>query len=349
MATVLEIGRRRVGPGQPAYVIAEVSANHHQRLEAAEALVRAAAASGADAVKLQTYTADTMTIDADTEWFTIRGTIWNGRTLHELYREACTPWEWHAPLARLAASLGLDLFSTPFDATAVDFLEAQQVPAYKIASFEVVDIPLLRRVAATGKPVIMSTGMATRDEIDEAVKTLRTHGCRELALLKCTSAYPAAPEEMDLRTIPDMMARWDLPVGVSDHTLDSTVPVIAVALGGCIVEKHITASRTVPGPDSAFSLEPNEFAAMVAAVRVAEAALGSVNYDVSPREQASRAFRRSLFVVEDVRAGEVLTPGNVRVIRPAGGLHPRHLDEVMGRRAARDLVKGTPLAWDLLQ
>lgn len=348
MSLTFNIGGRLIGEGQPAFVIAEISANHHQDLAEAERLVRAAAAAGADAVKLQTYTADTMTIDAATEWFAIKGTIWNGRRLHELYKEAYTPWEWHAPLAALAASLGLELFSSPFDSTAVAFLETQHVPAYKIASFEVVDLPLLRLVAQTGRPVIMSTGMATLDEIDEAVRTLRANGCRDLVLLKCTSAYPAAAEEMDLRTIPDLAARFGVPVGVSDHTLEVTVPVIAVALGATVIEKHLTSSRQVPGPDSAFSLEPHEFADMVSAVRTAEAALGTVNYSVSPREQASRVFRRSLFVVEDIPAGGTLTSTNVRVIRPAAGLHPRHLDEVMGRTAARDIPRGTPLAWDQL-
>lgn len=344
----LRIGNRVVGPGKPVYVVAELSANHDQSLSRAEALVRAAAEAGADAIKLQTYTPDTMTLASDAEPFRIHGTIWDGRLLYDLYQEAQTPWEWHAPLMALARELGLDCFSSPFDATAVDFLEALDAPVYKVASFELVDIPLLRRIAATGKPVIASTGMATSPEIEEAVNTLRAGGAAAIALLKCTSAYPAAPEEMDLRTIPDLAARFELPVGLSDHTMDETVPVAAVALGACIVEKHLTLSRSHPGPDSAFSLEPQEFRAMVSAVRTAERALGGVRYGPNRREEGSLRFRRSLFVAEDLQAGDLFTAANIRCIRPADGLHPRHLDEVLGRRAARAVRRGTPLTWDLV-
>jgi len=306
------------------------------------------AASGADAVKVQTYTADTLTIPCDNEYFRIGGgTLWDGRTLHDLYQEAFMPWEWQPKLQSVANELGLDFFSTPFDASAVDFLEAMNVPCHKVASFELVDLPLLKKIAATRKPVIASTGMATEEEIAEAVKTLRDGGCTQLALLKCTSAYPALPEEMHLRTLSDLAARFSVPVGLSDHTMGHTVPVAAVALGACIVEKHFTLSRATPGPDSAFSLEPEEFAAMVTAIRTTEKALGRVNYQVSANEAKSRQFRRSLFVVKDIQKGEPFTEQNVRAIRPGQGLHTRHLDEVLGQRAVRDLKRGTPLSRDM--
>jgi N-acetylneuraminate synthase len=345
----IAIASRMVGPGHPAYLIAELSANHGQDFDQAVRIVRAMAASGADAVKVQTYTADTLTIACDNEFFRIGGgTLWDGRTLHDLYQEAFMPWEWQPKLQAVATELGLDFFSTPFDASAVDFLEAMNVPCHKVASFELVDLPLLRKIAATRKPVIASTGMATQEEIAEAVKTLRDGGCTQLALLKCTSAYPALPEEMHLRTLADMTARFGVPVGLSDHTMGHTVPVAAVALGACIVEKHFTLSRATPGPDSAFSLEPDEFAAMVAAIRTTEQALGRVNYTASANETKLRAFRRSLFVVADIKAGEPFTAQNVRSIRPGHGLHTRHLGEVLGRHAVRDVQRGTPLSWELL-
>lgn len=350
MSTILHIAGRPVGPGHPVYIIAELSANHGGSFEQAAQTLRAMKEAGADAVKIQTYTADTLTLDSDQPWFRIQGgTLWDGSTLHQLYQQAAMPWEWTPRLQTLARELGLHFFSTPFDATAVDFLQQLDVPAFKIASFELVDLPLLRRIAATGKPIIASTGMATLDEITEAVATLRQAGARELALLKCTSAYPAPPEEMHLRTIADMAARFQVPAGLSDHTLGTAVPVAAVALGACIIEKHFTLSRSLPGPDSAFSLEPAEFRAMVEAIRQAERALGVINYSLSPQESKSRQFRRSLFVVADMRAGEVFTPQNVRSIRPANGLHPRHYEEILGRRAARDIARGTPLSWDLIQ
>lgn len=343
------IGSRRIGPGLPVYIIAEMSANHHQDYEQAAALVRAAKEAGADAIKLQTYTPDTMTLNLRTPEFLIgAGTLWQGQNLYELYGEAYTPWEWQPRLKDLAESLGLDCFSTPFDATAVDFLEAMSVPAHKIASFELVDLPLIRRVAATGKPVIMSTGMGSIEEIAEAVGAFRAAGGRDLALLKCTSAYPSRAEDMNLRTLPDLAERFGVVAGLSDHTLDLPVPVAAVALGACIIEKHFTLSRATPGPDSAFSLEPAEFRAMVEAVRTTEKALGRACYEVSAKEEASRVFRRSLFAVEDVRAGEVFDERNVRCIRPGTGLKPRHLPEVIGRVAARDIARGTPLTWDLV-
>jgi N-acetylneuraminate synthase len=346
--STIRIADREIGPGQPAYIIAEMSANHGQDFAHAVRIVEEAAAAGADAIKLQTYTADTLTIPCSNDYFQIKGTQWNGRTLHDLYQEAHTPWEWHAPLKAAADRLGVDFFSTPFDRSAVDFLDALGVPAFKVASFELVDIPLLREVARRGKPVIASTGMATLEEIAEAVDAVRAAGGRQLALLKCTSGYPASPDEMHLRTIPDLAARFDLPVGLSDHTLGTAVPVAAVSVGASIIEKHLTLSRADGGPDAAFSLEPMEFAAMVDAVRTAERALGRVHYGVSPAEASSRVFRRSLFVVKDVRAGELFTSGNVRSIRPGHGLHPRHFDEVLGARASRDISAGTPFDWSLV-
>jgi N-acetylneuraminate synthase len=345
----VRIDGRPVGAGHPPYLVAELSANHHHRLDHAIATVRAAKLAGADAIKLQTYTPDTMTIDSDADCFALPSdSTWAGRRLYELYQEAYTPWEWHGELKREANALGLDLFSTPFDESAVDFLESLGVPAYKIASFEVVDLPLLRRIAATGKPVIMSTGMTSLAEIDEAVRTLRDAGAREIVLLKCTSAYPAPPEEMNLATIPHLAAAFGVPVGLSDHTLGSSVAVASVALGACLVEKHFTLSRAEKGPDSAFSMEPDEFRDMAAAVRVVEAALGRVTYAVTAHEESNARLRRSLFVVADVKAGEPFTAANVRSIRPGHGLPPRHLPQVLGRFATRDVRRGTPLSWDLL-
>jgi pseudaminic acid synthase len=349
MPACIEINGRFIGPGYPMYIVAEMSANHNQDFEQAVRILQAAKEAGADAVKLQTYTPDTLTIACDNDYFRIgQGTIWEGRNLYDLYGEAYTPWEWQPKLKEIANDLGLDLFSSAFDATAVDFLEEMEVPAYKVASFEIVDLPLIRRVAQTGKPIIMSSGMATLAEIDEAVRTAREAGATQIALLKCTSAYPAPPEEMNLRTIPHLSQAFGVPAGLSDHTLGIAVPMVAVALGACIVEKHFTLSRDVPGPDSAFSLEPHEFKAMVDAIRVVENALGEIRYEVTAREAASRAFRRSLFVVKDIRAGEMFTEENVRSIRPASGLHTRYLDEVIGREASRNIRRGTPLTWDLV-
>jgi pseudaminic acid synthase len=349
MTDSIEIGKRRIGPGSPAYCIAEVSANHNQDFSQALRIIEAAKEAGADAVKLQTYTPDTITIQSRQEYFRVGGgTLWDGRTLYELYGEAYTPWEWQPKLKQLANDLGMDLFSSAFDPTAVDFLEKMEVPAHKVASFELVDILLIQKMARTGKPLIVSTGMATLEEIEEAVEAALQAGARQIALLKCTSAYPAPPEEMNLRTIPELSQRFGVPVGLSDHTMGIAVPVAAVALGACIIEKHLTLSRAVPGPDSAFSLEPQEFKAMVEAVRTAEKSLGQVHFGLSGKEEASRVFRRSLFVVEDVKVGEPFTPANVRSIRPGHGLHTRHLAEVLGRVAAADIARGTPLRWDLV-
>ncbi|MEZ4622913.1 MAG: pseudaminic acid synthase [Caldilineaceae bacterium] len=341
----ITINGRVIGPGQPTYMVAEMSANHGQKFDQAVAIIEAAKEAGADAVKLQTYTPDTLTIDSHNDYFRIKGTLWAGRNLYELYGEAYTPWEWQPRLKEVADTLGIELFSTPFDGTAVDFLEQMNVAVHKVASFENVDLPLLRRIGQTGKPVIMSTGMATLAEIDEAVNTLRAAGTRELVLLKCTSAYPTPPSAMNLRTIPHLAAAFGVPAGLSDHTLGTTVPVAAVTLGACMIEKHFTVSRDLPGPDSKFSLEPAEFKQMVQAVRTAEEALGEVYYGLQPNEEVSRVFRRSLFVVQDMQPGERFTAQNVRSIRPGHGLHTRYLDEVIGRHASQAIARGTPLAW----
>ncbi|MDL2259832.1 pseudaminic acid synthase [Deltaproteobacteria bacterium OttesenSCG-928-K17] len=330
------------------YLVAELSANHNHDLSRAKRLVEAAAAAGADAVKLQTYTADTLTIDCDNDYFRIKGTMWNGRTLHDLYKEAYTPWEWHAPLKELAESLGLDFFSTPFDATAVDFLEELGCSIYKVASFELVDLPLLRKIAATGKPVIMSTGMATLGEIEEAVNVLKNGGAGPLTLLKCTSAYPAPPEAANLRAMTLLAEIFNCTVGLSDHTMGSAAAVAAVALGAKVIEKHFTLDRADGGPDGSFSMEPDEFRRLATDVRTAEKALGRPTFDLGEKERESQAFRRSLFVVEDMKAGETFTERNVRSIRPGDGLHTRHLPEVLTRRAARDIPRGTPLSWGLI-
>ena len=350
MMREFQINDRPIGPGRPVYVVAEISANHNHDFEKAVNIVKAAKEAGADAIKLQTYTADTITIDARQDHFRVGGgTLWDGKTLYDLYREAYTPWEWQPKLKRVANDLGMDLFASAFDATAVDFLEQMGVPAHKVASFELVDIPLIQKMAATGKPLILSTGMATAEEIEEAVAAARKAGAKQIALLKCTSSYPAKPEAMNLRTIPELMRRFEVPVGLSDHTMDVAAPVVAVALGACIIEKHLTLSRNTPGPDSAFSLEPAEFKAMVHAVRTAEKALGEVHFGLGASEEKSRAFRRSLFVTADVRQGEAFTDRNVRSIRPGHGLHTRHLPEVLGRRATRNIERGTPLSWELVQ
>lgn len=342
-----KIGEREIGPGKPAYVIAEVSANHNRALSEAMDLIVLAKECGADAVKIQTYTPETITIDCDNEYFQIgKGTLWEGKNLYQLYGEAYTPWDWHRELFTHARSVGITLFSTPFDETAVELLEQLGAPAYKIASFELVHLPLIRCVARTGKPVIMSTGMASLSEIAEAVEAAREAGCRDLALLKCTSAYPAPPEEANLRTIAHLAETFALPAGLSDHTMGSAVAVAAVCLGGCIIEKHFTKSRAVRGPDSAFSMEPPEFKAMTADIRTAEKALGRVSYALTAKEEASRVFRRSVFVVKDIPEGGEITRENVRVIRPGHGLAPKHLETVLGRQAKQALHRGEPLSWD---
>ena len=350
MAIQLDIGGRRVGPGEPVYIVAEMSANHNGDYQQAVDILRAAKDAGADAVKLQTYTPDTMTIRHAGEGFIVGpGTLWEGRNLYELYAEAFTPWQWQKDLRDEAKRLGLGFLSTAFDESAVDFLEGLEVPVHKVASFEIVDLPLIRRMAATGKPLIMSTGMSTEAEVREAVETARAGGSGDILLLKCTSAYPAPPSEMNLATMAALAQTFGVAVGLSDHTLGHAVAVAAVALGACMVEKHFTLSRKVKGPDSAFSMEPAELAEMVRAIRIAEAAIGRVKYGAGEAEEKSKVFRRSLYVVSDVKAGEALTEKNVRAIRPGFGMHTRHLTEVLGHRAARDLSTGSPLDWSMVR
>lgn len=332
------------------FIVAELSANHGHRLENALATVRAAKACGADAIKIQTYTADTITLDCDNEYFQIRqGTIWDGTTLHKLYQEAYTPWEWHSAIQEEAHRQGLMFFSTPFDFSAVDFLATLDVPLYKIASFEIADIPLIEYAAAKGKPMILSTGIATLAEIEAAVAACRRVGNDDITLLKCTSSYPAPVEEANLATIPNMAATFGVRVGLSDHTVGHAVPVAAVALGARVIEKHFILDRAIGGPDASFSLTPDEFRLMVDGVRTAEKALGTVSYQLSEKVAASRKFGRSLFVCADIKAGEHLTSQNVRSVRPADGLAPRHYHEVLTKRARCDIAKGTPLDWSLLE
>ncbi len=349
MKREIMINDKKIGPGHPTYIVAEMSANHNRDFDKATAILQAAKDAGADAVKLQTYTPDTLTIDCDKDYFRVgKGSIWEGRTLYDLYKDAYTPWDWQPKLMDLATKLDLDLFSTPFDPSAVDFLEEMGVPAYKVASFEIVDIPLLRKIADTGKPVILSTGMASIGEIEEAVATLREKGSTDIVLLKCTSAYPSPPEEMNLHTIRHLSETFSLPAGLSDHTLGSAVSIAGVALGASVIEKHFTLTRSDPGPDSSFSMEPHEFREMVESIRIVEKAMGKISYEVTEKQEASKVFRRSLFVVQDMKAGEEYTYDNVRSIRPAKGLHTRYLDEVIGRRASREIERGTPLEWNLI-
>jgi pseudaminic acid synthase len=345
----VKIGNRFVGPGHPVYIVAELSANHRQDYDEAVRLIHAAREAGADAVKLQTYTPDTMTIDCNSEPFCHgKGSLWKDRSLYELYKEAYMPWEWQPKLLRLARELDIDFFSTAYDATSVDFLETLGVPAYKIASFELVDLPLIKRIAKTGKPIFMSTGMATLQEIEAAVSVAADCGADQLILLKCTSAYPASEEEMNLRTLPHMSDHFDLPCGLSDHTSGDGCAISAVALGAVMIEKHFTLSRRNGSADSGFSIEPAEFKTMVEKIRTIEMALGSVNYGPSLTESESLKFRRSLFVVEDVLPGERFTDENVRSIRPGQGLAPKYVDDVIGRKAKKRLERGTPLSWDMI-
>ena len=345
----IEINGRRIGPGYPTYVVAEMSGNHNQDFDKAVQILKMAKENGADAVKLQTYTPDTMTIDCDEPPFILPNTnTWGGTSLFELYKTAYTPWEWQADLFKVSAEIGIDCFSTPFDASAVDFLDNLGVPVFKVASFEVMDIPLLKKIASKGKPVIMSTGMATIGQIQEAFDTLRSEGVEDLMMLNCASAYPAPPDILNLSNIPHMARTWKVPIGFSDHSLGIEAALASVALGACLIEKHVTISRAEGGPDAAFSLEPDELRAMTSGVRVVEKALGTVGYGPSEAEIGNIVFQRSLFAVEDIAGGERLTPRNVRVIRPGDGLAPRHYDEVIGRSAASDIKRGTPLTWFLV-
>jgi N-acetylneuraminate synthase len=344
----ISIAGRRIGPGHPPYVIAEMSGNHNGDIKRAFALLEAAKKAGADAVKLQTYTADTITIKHDGPGFRIEGGLWDGRTLYELYQEAHTPWDWHPQLFAKARELGIAVFSSPFDPTAIEFLEQLDAPAYKIASFEIVDLPLIQRAAKTGKPLIVSTGIAGLGEIAEAVEAVRAAGGREIALLHCTSGYPTPPEDSNLRTLPHLADAFGVVAGLSDHTPGTAVPVAAVALGANLIEKHFTLRRADGGPDAAFSLEPEELAELVANCRTAWTALGKVNYELEASEKGSKIFRRSLYAVQDIPAGGRLTSDNVRSIRPGHGLPPKHLPDVLGRRASRAIARGTPLAWSLI-
>lgn len=344
----IQIAGRAIGPEAPPYVIAEISANHNGRMETAMRLIDEAHQAGASAVKLQTYKPDTITLESDAEGFRIRGGLWDGRTLYDLYQEAHMPWEWHAPLFEHARKVGITIFSSPFDTTAVDLLENLNAPAYKIASFEAIDLPLIKYVAGTGKPMIISTGMADADEIGEAVEAARNGGCKELALLHCVSGYPAPAQDYSLRTIPDMMARFGLVTGLSDHTLDNTTAIASVALGAALIEKHFTLDRSGGGPDDSFSLEPPELAALCRGARTAWESLGSVDYGLKSSEQGNVQFRRSLYFVKALKAGDVIGRDAIRSVRPGYGLPPKHLDELIGKKVAVDVGFGTPVKWDVL-
>lgn len=345
----IEIAGRRIGPNAPPFVIAEMSGNHNQSLERALAIVDAAADAGAHALKIQTYTSDTMTLNLDEREFRITDpkSPWHGRSLYDLYGEASTPWEWHGPIFNRARERGIIAFSTPFDASSVDFLESLDVPAYKIASFENTDLPLIRKAAATGKPLIISTGMATLAELDETVRAVREAGGPDLVLLKCTSTYPATPEHSNLRTLPHLRELFGCEVGLSDHTMGTGVSVASVALGAAVIEKHFTLARADGGVDSTFSLEPSELRVLVAETERAWQSLGGVTYGPTAAERSSLQFRRSLYVTADLKAGDVLTTDNVRAIRPGLGLSPKELERVLGRRVTRDVVRGTPLTWEV--
>lgn len=344
MQKEIRIGERLVGTGRPAYIIAEMSANHAGSMERAKEIIRAAKECGADCVKIQTYTPDTITIDCHNEYFHIEKGTWEGENLYSLYGKAYTPWEWQAELKEEAKKVGIDFLSTPFDFTAVDFLEEIGMEFYKIASFEMVDIPLIKYVASKGKPIIMSTGMATLEEIEEAVEAVRSTGNEQLVLMKCSSAYPANPADMHLKTICDLRERFQIPIGLSDHSMGSMSAATAVALGACVIEKHFCLGREIENPDASFSMTPQEFKEMVEDVRRVEAAIGVPTYGVCKQEESNKGFRRSLFVVKDIEEGEIFTEENIRSIRPGYGLHTRELNNVLGKKCRKSLKRGTPLA-----
>jgi pseudaminic acid synthase len=348
MVDKIKIGNRYVGEGELVFIVAEISANHLQKKEHAFKLIEEAKAAEVDAVKFQTYTPDTMTLDADNEYFKIKGTIWKGKTLHDLYKEAYTPWEWFPELKDKTSDEGLIFFSTPFDKSSVDLLEELDVPAYKIASFEINDIPLLKYVASKKKPVMFSTGVANMEDIETALSTLREERNEDIALLKCTSAYPAPLKEVNLRTIPDMRKKFDVVVGLSDHSSGITVPIAAVSLGASIIEKHFTLDRKMGGPDSSFSLEPKELRDMVKAIRGTEEALGEVSYDLTEKAKEHRIFMRSIFAAKDIAEGESFTEQNIRIVRPGNGLHPRHYSELLDKKAKKSIKKGSPISWDMV-
>ena len=339
----IKINERVIGPNEPPYVIAELSANHNGQLSLALRLIEEAKKAGADAVKLQTFKPDTITLNCESEDFKIRGGLWDGRTLYELYEEAHMPWEWHKPLFEHARKVGITLFSSPFDSTAIDLLEDLNAPAYKIASFEAVDLPLIKYAASTGKPMIISTGMADAEEIQEAIHAAREGGCKELAILHCVSGYPAPAEDYNLRTIPDMIQRFGLVTGLSDHTLDNTTAITSVAMGASIIEKHFTLDRSGGGPDDSFSLEPAELAALCQGAKTAWSALGCVDYGRKSSEQSNVKFRRSLYFVKDMKAGDVLTADCVRSVRPGFGLQPKFMDQIIGRKLNRHVKAATPV------
>jgi len=346
----LKIGAFDLSTTSKTFIVAELSANHNQKLEIALDTVKAAKESGADAIKLQTYTADTLTIDSQLSFFQIKqGTLWDGKTLYQLYREAFTPWEWQPELKKAANQLGLECFSSPFDQSAVDFLETMDVPAYKVASFEITDIPLIEYIAAKGRPVIISTGIATLAEIAEAVQACRRMKNRQIAILKCTSAYPAPLDEINLKTIPHLQETFDCVVGLSDHTLGISVPIAAVALGAKIIEKHFILDRKLGGPDAEFSIEPAEFKKMVQSIREAETAMGNINYELSGLIKKNRIFARSLFATANIKKGETFTRQNIRSIRPGHGLPPKYLQDILGKHARQDIEMGTPLSFDLIE
>ena len=344
----MKIGNREIGAQAPAYIIAEMSANHAGSIENAKKIIHAAKEAGADCVKIQTYTADTITIDCDKPYFHIGEGTWNGENLYRLYQKAYTPWEWQAELKKEAESIGLDFFSTPFDKSSVDFLEEIGVGFYKIASFEIVDIPLIKYVASKGKPIIMSTGMSTIGEIEDAVNAVRSQGNNQLALLRCASAYPAITDEMNLMTMKNMAEVFHVPVGLSDHSMGSVGAVAAVALGANIIEKHFCLDRAIENPDSSFSMNTEEFAQMVRDVRQAEKAIGLVSYGATEQEKSNVTFRRSIFCVKDIKKGEKLTEENVRVIRPGHGMKPKFYEEILGQVALQDIERGTPMSWGLI-
>ncbi|WP_238916540.1 pseudaminic acid synthase [Clostridium sp. YIM B02555] len=344
------IDKVKIGEGQKTFIIAEMSANHNHDFDRAVELVRKAAWAGADAIKLQTYTPDTITIDCDNEYFQIKqGTIWDGTTLHKLYQEAYTPWEWQPKLKKIAEEEGLICFSSPFDFTSVDFLEEMDVPAYKIASFEINDITFIEYIASKGKPVIISTGIARMSDIQDALDACKRMGNENVALLKCTSSYPAPVEEINLKTIPNMKETFDVVVGLSDHTMGNAVSVGGVSIGAQIIEKHMTLRRADGGADSKFSMEPEEFKEMVDNIRIVEKAIGKVTYDLSQKQINSREHSRSLFVVKDVKEGELFTDDNVRSIRPGFGLEAKYIKDIIGKKASRNIIKGTPMKWDLVR
>lgn len=348
MDRFIRINDKFIGEGYPAYIIAEMSANHAGEISRAIEIIHAAKEAGADCIKIQTYTPDTITIDCDNDYFQIKKGTWAGENLYRLYAKAYTPWEWQARLKEEAERVGLDFLSTPFDKTAVDFLESLDIMFYKIASFELVDIPLIKYVAAKGKPIIMSTGMASLDEIKEAVDAAASQNNKSLCLLKCSSAYPAIPDDMNLITVMHMKSTFGVPVGLSDHSLGSIGAVTAVALGANVIEKHFCINRRIENPDSSFSMEPAEFKQMVEDIRAAERAIGQVCYETSEREAENKHFRKSIFVVRDIKKGEQFTGDNIKVIRPAYGLEPKHYEDLLGKTASRDITRGTPLKWDMV-